>query len=94
MVDIGVHPLFCHAFCSVNQVAKMMQHMDESLKFKINELVIQGVYYLGEMRRHLKDYVETVLFKGADLPSRMNTRYYPTDKDILNHIQMAIASNL
>ena len=68
----------------------MVLPMDDKIKEKIHSLVSQGVYTLAEMRRHVTDFAMTE-FRDIK-PSRWNTRYFPTDRDIKNHIQLAIAA--
>ncbi|KAK3755969.1 hypothetical protein QZH41_016829, partial [Actinostola sp. cb2023] len=45
------------------------------------------------MRRHLKEFVRTELFPGRALPPSTSRRFYPTKKDIHNHMYRAIVKN-
>ena len=45
------------------------------------------------MRRHLKEYVEANMFPGRELPPATSRRYFPTKKDIHNHMYRAITKN-
>lgn len=56
---------------------------------RIENLVGEGVKTVGEMKRHLKQYVKTDLFPGQTPPPLINRRYYPTDVDIRNHMYQA-----
>ncbi|XP_072170067.1 uncharacterized protein [Diadema setosum] len=61
-----------------------------SVRNKLEELVGHGVTTVSEARRHLKVYVETVLFPNPkSRPVSSDTAYYPTDRVIRNHIYAA-----
>lgn len=64
--------------------------MNKHVSGKLEELVGQGVSSVSEMRRHLRIYVETVLFKDEDnRPSITDLAYNPTDVIIRQHIYVA-----
>lgn len=71
-----------------------MQPIDKALTAKIHSLVTLGVTSVGEMRKHLEDYVQSVIFKDQPKPSLNNSRWYPRNTDISNHIQLALRSLL
>lgn len=72
----------------------MLQPIDKRLVVRIKQLVRDGVISIGEVKRDLKRYVERELYPTTLKPSVINTRYYPTAQDILNHIQLAMAETL
>lgn len=45
------------------------------------------------MRRHLNEYVRRELFGGSQIPTASNRRYFPTKKDIMNHMYRATVKN-
>ena len=45
---------------------------------------VMGVRSVAEVRRHLRNFVKTELFRGQEPPSELSRRYYPTDNDIRN----------
>ena len=68
----------------------MLQNVDDGIKRHIHLMVSQGVNFLSEMRPHVLEYLKTK-FKDA-LPDRSNRRYWPTDRDITNHMHSAFSS--
>ena len=75
------------------QVGGIRQTTDGQVVSRIQELVSQGVTGVQEMRRHLKEYVEANMFPGRELPPTTSRRYFPTTKDIHNHMYRAITKN-
>ena len=45
------------------------------------------------MRRHLREYITNDLFCDQELPSAINRRFFPTARDLRNHIYMAMVRN-
>lgn len=69
-----------------------MQMVDSRIIQKIHTLVVEtGVRTVPEIRRHVDVYIKQI-FEGQQLPSRPNRRFYPSDKDIRNHINSALVS--
>ena len=64
----------------------MLQHIDGRLRAHIHGMVDRGVTEKDEMRRHVQQLTEEVF---DELPSQNNRRFWPLDKDIENHIQLA-----
>jgi len=58
--------------------------MDVRIKDKITELTGIGVRRVSEMRRHLRHFVETVLFDGSPLPAQSDARFWPSSRAIIN----------
>ena len=56
---------------------------------KIHQLVGRGVTQVNEMRRHLREFLTTDLFPGCELPNSTNRRFFPTKRDVRNHIYTA-----
>ena len=52
-----------------------------------------GVTTVNEMRRHLNEYVRRELFAGTEIPAPSNRRFFPTKKDIMNHMYRATVKN-
>ena len=52
-------------------------------------LVGEGVKTVGEMKRHLKQFVKSELFPGQIPPAITNRCFYPTDVDVRNHMYRA-----
>ena len=50
---------------------------------------MQGVRKVSEMRRHLDSFVNSELFKGQQPPEKMRRRFFPTNKDMYNHMYKA-----
>ena len=53
---------------------------------KLSELAEEGVHSVSEARRYLELFVQCDLFKGCKPPAKTSRRFYPTNKDIYNHL--------
>lgn len=78
---------------AIFQKAGMLQNIDDGVKAHIQLMVSQGVNFLSEMRPHLRQYLN-LKFEGRPMPHRSNRRYWPTDRDIKNHMHAAFALTL
>ena len=67
--------------------------MDQRVAQKIQYLVGNGILSVNEMRRHLREYLANDLFCGQELPPTYNRRYFPTKKDIHNHMYRTMVQN-
>ena len=67
--------------------------MDQRVAQKIQYLVGNGILSVNEMRRHLREYLANDLFCGRELPPTYNQSYFPTKKDIHNHMYMTMVQN-
>eukprot|EP00057_Strongylocentrotus_purpuratus_P027806 XP_011682280.1 PREDICTED: uncharacterized protein LOC593285 [Strongylocentrotus purpuratus] len=75
---------------SLGEVTGFMKPINKQVSAKLDELVAHGVSSVGEMRRHLKVHVETVLFpEAATRPPLTNAGYYPSDETMGKHIYTA-----
>lgn len=61
----------------------------ESSRGDSHELVAEWVKEIAEMRRHLKIFVNEVLFKGEQLHQNTNRRYFPKKSDLRSHMFQA-----
>ena len=60
--------------------------MDPRIAAKIHYLVGRGIINVNEMRHHLREYLTNDLFRGQELPPTSNRRFWPSRKDLRNHI--------
>ena len=67
--------------------------MDQRVAQKIQYLVGNGILSVNEMRRHLREYLANDLFCDRELPPTYNQSYFPTKKDIHNHMYMTMVQN-
>lgn len=65
------------------QLSETCLRVDDGIKNKVIQLVSSGVFRVSEVRRHLKTYVETVLFNGVQVPSMSDARYWPSTRVLL-----------
>lgn len=88
---ISLPTLAAHSGHSVGAEAAFFQKVNPCVSQKISELVNEGMLNYSEVKRSLAHYVKHVLpvVEGIDPPSEDNRAFYPTDKDIQNHIHMA-----
>ena len=71
------------------QAAGIREPVDPIVKQKIIELSNQGVRKVSEMRRHLEAFVKSELLLGGQALEKTRRRFYPTNKDIYNHMYKA-----
>ncbi|CAB4017794.1 Calcium-responsive transcription factor [Paramuricea clavata] len=73
----------------------ILQPIDKRIVRKIEALVGEGVKTVGEMKRHLQQFVKHELFQdNKPCPSKRNRRYYPNNVDIRNHMYRATVKNM
>ncbi|XP_071152186.1 calcium-responsive transcription factor-like, partial [Mytilus edulis] len=71
--------------------ASLIQPIDEDLKKYIGLMVVQHqVGNTFQMKLLLEVYVKQTLFDGQNIPSRLNKRFWPSIKDIKNHMALAL----
>ena len=68
------------------QVAGIREPLDPVIVEKLSELSQEGVHSVSEARRYLELSVQCDLFKGCTPPDKTSRRFYPTNKDIYNHL--------
>nr|XP_022298783.1 uncharacterized protein LOC111107733 [Crassostrea virginica] len=73
------------------EFAGFTQRVDPKLVTRIKELVAEGVRNVSEMKRHLLISVKNDICPDQDIP-KTNRRFFPLDKDIKNHMDIAINS--
>jgi hypothetical protein len=71
------------------QFSALSHPVDEFIISKIHALVHHGVRSVAEMRRHLQIFVRENISSGTHI-SETNRRFYPTNKDIKNHMYRAL----
>ena len=75
------------------QVAGISQLLDNRIIKRIHEFVVEGVKEIGEMKRHLKIFVNKVMFRGEQLPQDTNRRFFPRASDLRTHMHRATIKN-
>ena len=68
------------------QVAGIREPLDPVIVEKLSELSQEGLHSVSEARRYLELFVQCDLFKGCTPPDKTSRRFYPTNKDIYNHL--------
>ncbi|XP_057308166.1 calcium-responsive transcription factor-like [Hydractinia symbiolongicarpus] len=86
---IWIKILDCHADHLQGERGGISQQVDSRITTKIHALVGQGVRQVKEMERHIKIYVQNELFCDKMLPSPTNRRFFPTRRDITNHMYIS-----
>lgn len=74
-------------FCTVQfQLGTISHRVDKRIITKIHSLVHEGIRSVSEMRRHIE------IFSKENFPtaSRLSNQFYPTNKDIRNHMYSAL----
>lgn len=69
-----------HTFC-IFQAADLKAPIDPRILSHINHLVDEGVYNVGELKRHVRLHV-TYMFADNSLPNAINRRFYPSREDL------------
>uniref|UniRef100_A0A8W8IS37 SWIM-type domain-containing protein n=1 Tax=Magallana gigas TaxID=29159 RepID=A0A8W8IS37_MAGGI len=72
------------------EISGLSQPLDEAVISKIHGLVHAGVRSIDEMKRHLRLFVQEHIQTEDTIISELNRRYYPTNKDIRNHMYRAL----
>ena len=93
---ISLPTLAAHSGHLVGAEAGLSQRVNPCISQKINELVSEGIVDYHEVKRTLAHYVKHVfpVVEGIDSPSEDDRAFYPSDKDIQNHIYMAKKARL
>lgn len=84
-----IYTLTFHFF---SQKADSSLPIDRDLSAFIQKKVTEdGIANTKEMKKLLEEHLQSseLLFKDKELPSRNNTRYWPTLKQIRNHMMLA-----
>jgi len=63
--------------------------MDKRVLEKMTELASAGVRCVPEMQRHIKHYIEQVLFAGSSVPPLEDSHFWPSGKAVINCIYRA-----
>ncbi|XP_063615030.1 calcium-responsive transcription factor-like [Penaeus indicus] len=81
-----------HTTHAVGEQADSSLPIDRDLSAFIQKKVTEeGISNTKEMKKLLEEHLQSseLLFKGKELPSKNNTRYWPTLKQIRNHMMLA-----
>lgn len=76
----------------LGEIAGFCQPMDDRLRRRISELVMEGLEYVPEIKRQLDMFV-TCLFPDSEIPDRSNRRFYPKADDIRNCVYKELLRN-
>ncbi|XP_014673441.1 PREDICTED: calcium-responsive transcription factor-like [Priapulus caudatus] len=76
-----------HALDSLANLCAQPVHPD--VVEKIHDLVARGIDNVREVKAHLREYIRNVMFRDKPLPDQANQGFYPTNKNIRNHINRA-----
>ena len=71
------------------QLATFMNPVSKEVREKIGKLVAEGVDTVGEMRRHLRLFIQNDLFKDQSKPSLTDNAYHPSSDAIRSHMYAA-----
>ena len=77
----------------LTQASGINQAVDTRVITKIHDLVNRGVTDVDEMRRHLREFVRIEIFPGGEMPPPTSRQYFPTKKDIYNHMYRAMVKS-
>ena len=67
----------------------MAQRVNPNVAKKISELVSEGMMDPYEVRKALRYYIKTVLCATTNSPNPDDRAYFPTIRDLRNHIYKA-----
>ncbi|XP_028416150.1 calcium-responsive transcription factor-like [Dendronephthya gigantea] len=83
---VKLPPVSEHKYHIMGKAAGIREPLDPVIVEKLSELAQEGVHSVSEARRYLELFVQCDLFKGCKPPDKTSRRYYPTNKDIYNHL--------
>lgn len=63
--------------------------MDARIQDRIRSLVSSGIVSLPEVKRSVEHFVTTDLFSGDEVPPKLNSAFWPSNKSLLNAIYRA-----
>lgn len=84
-----------HFYHHLGAAATIGQYVDKRILEKVFELVQKSITSLGEVKRCLDQFLKRELFcdvPDSKKPRKTNRRYYPSRKDLRNHIARAISA--
>ncbi|XP_067949532.1 uncharacterized protein [Watersipora subatra] len=84
---VTISPLSTHNH-AIGEAAGPHEKVDPILRSRIQEIAASGVVATDLIRDDLERFVEN-LFDGKKPPLKTNRRFYPTVKDIRNHVEKA-----
>jgi hypothetical protein len=76
-------------FISCLQAESLTLPIDSRVIAKIKELVRMNIIRVGEVQRHVEIFVKKDIFCGKEMPAANNRRFFPSRRDIANHIYAA-----
>ncbi|KAK3106823.1 hypothetical protein FSP39_000615 [Pinctada imbricata] len=80
-----------HSNHVINDAAALIQPIDARLKEYIRKMVAEHqISSVAYMKILLEVFVKQELFQGQPLPSKINKRFWPSLKDIRNHMALTI----
>jgi len=72
------------------KVASLIQPLDVEVKKFIKEMVSQNGYLTpSQMKILIENHLRNSIFKGGEIPPKTNSRFWPSNKQIRNHIGLA-----
>ena len=77
----------------LTQASGINQAVDTRVITKIHYLVNRGVTDVDEMRKHLREFVRIEIFPGREVPPPTSRQYFPTKKDVYNHMYRAMVKS-
>ncbi|CAN7947606.1 unnamed protein product, partial [Ixodes hexagonus] len=90
MIFLTMSRKSCHTEHDFSEIINFGQTVDVSVSQRIRDLVREGITSVPEVKKCLRYYVHDVLFAGKQPPDVSCRAFYPTNDDIVNHIQVAL----
>ncbi|CAN8000438.1 unnamed protein product, partial [Ixodes hexagonus] len=90
MIFLTMSRKSCHTEHDFSEIINFGQTVDVSVSQRIRDLVREGITSVPEVKKCLRYYVHDVLFAGKQPPDVSCRAVYPTNDDIVNHIQVAL----
>ncbi len=64
--------------------------MDNRVRDRIVHLVSQGIKRVGEMQKHLSEFIKNDLFSTGTVPPLSDARFWPSNKTVMNCIYRTV----
>lgn len=87
---ITMSKMSSHTEHDFSRFMKTGKTVDHNLINRIEDLVREGITFVHEVKTCLRYYRQDVLFSGKETPDSGWRAFYPTSKDVSNHIQEAL----
>ncbi|XP_077528080.1 uncharacterized protein LOC144139664 [Haemaphysalis longicornis] len=89
-VYVAVADLDSHCNHGFDEIEAFSQGVNKDIAERTEMLVREGITSVPDVKKCLLYYVRDVLFSGKEKPDTSSRAFYPTNRDVSNHIQAVL----